>query len=54
MVMLREFANKIWPKNWSKWIWIGLAVVASALRFYYVQEMIAALMIFSVLFMAVP
>lgn len=33
----------------TKWIWIGLAAVL-ALRFYYVREMIAALMIFSVLF----
>jgi hypothetical protein len=35
----------------TKWIWIGLAAVL-ALRFYYVREMIAALMIFSVLFAA--
>ena len=34
-----------------KWMWIGLAAVL-ALRFYYVREMIAALMIFSVLFAA--
>jgi len=32
-----------------KWIWIGLAAVP-AIRLYYVQEMIAALIIFSVLF----
>jgi hypothetical protein len=51
MVSFREFSNKLWPANWSKWIWIGLAVV-SALRFYYVQEMIAALIIFSILFVA--
>jgi hypothetical protein len=36
----------------TKWIWIGLAA-ALALRFYYVREMIAALVIFSVLFAAV-
>jgi hypothetical protein len=36
----------------GKWIWIGLAALP-ALRFYYVREMIAALMIFSVLFVAV-
>jgi hypothetical protein len=35
----------------TKWVWIGLAAVL-ALRFYYVREMIAALMIFSVLFAA--
>jgi len=31
----------------TKWVWIGLTAVL-ALRFYYVREMIAALMIFSV------
>jgi hypothetical protein len=35
----------------TKWTWIGLAAVF-ALRFFYVREMIAALMIFSVLFAA--
>jgi hypothetical protein len=35
----------------TKWLWIGLAAVL-ALRFYYVREMIAALIIFSVLFAA--
>jgi hypothetical protein len=35
----------------TKWMWIGLAALL-ALRFYYVREMIAALMIFSVLFVA--
>ena len=35
----------------TKRVWIGLAAVL-ALRFYYVREMIAALMIFSVLFAA--
>ena len=35
----------------TKWMWIGLAAVL-ALRFYYVREMIAALIIFSVLFAA--
>lgn len=35
----------------TKWIWAGLAIIL-ALRFYYVREMIAALMIFSVLFAA--
>jgi hypothetical protein len=35
----------------TKWMWIDLAAVL-ALRFYYVREMIAALMIFSVLFAA--
>ena len=36
----------------KRWIWIGLAAIPS-LRIYYVQEMIAAVIIFSVLFLAV-
>ena len=36
----------------TKWIWIGLAAIL-ALRVYYIREMIAALVIFSVLFAAV-
>ena len=36
----------------TKWTWISLGALPS-LRFYYVQEMVAALMIFSVLFAAV-
>jgi hypothetical protein len=43
-VILRAIAR-------TKWIWIGLAA-ALALRVYYIREMIAALMIFSVLFAA--
>jgi Flp pilus assembly protein protease CpaA len=33
----------------KNWIWIGVAAVP-AIRLYYVQEMIAALIMFSVLF----
>jgi len=36
-------------KKARKWMWIALAVVA-ALQFYYVREMIAAFVIFAVLF----
>ena len=37
--------------NGKKWIWIGLGLLALlSLRIYYVQEMLAALIIFSVLF----
>jgi hypothetical protein len=36
----------------TKWIWIGLGA-ALALRVYYVRKMIAALVIFSILFAAV-
>jgi threonine/homoserine efflux transporter RhtA len=32
-----------------KWMWIGLAVIA-ALQLYYVQEMIAAFVVFGVFF----
>jgi hypothetical protein len=32
-----------------KWMWIGLAVIA-ALQLYFVQEMIAAFVVFGVLF----
>ena len=38
--------------NRKRWIWIGVAAVP-AIRFYYVQEMIAALIIFSVFFLVV-
>jgi hypothetical protein len=38
--------------NRKRWIWIGLAAVPT-IRFYYVQEMIAALIIFSVFFLVV-
>ena len=36
-------------KKARKWLWIALAAVA-ALQFYYVREMIAAFVIFAVLF----
>ena|ERR1051326_2313193 len=51
MTSFKQCANKLWLPKWAKWIWIGLAVPAT--RLYYVQEMIAALIIFSVLFIAV-
>ena len=56
MISLKQLQHKL-PALFrtiarTKWIWIGLAA-ALALRFYYVREMIAALMIFSVLFAAV-
>ena len=41
---VRELGNKN-----RKWLWYGLAALA-ALRLYYVQEMIAALLLFSILF----
>ena len=36
-------------KKVRKWMWFGLAALAAA-QLYYVQEMLAALLIFSVLF----
>jgi hypothetical protein len=36
-------------KQWCKWTWFAVAAL-SAIRLYYVQEMIAALVIFSALF----
>ena len=49
MTSFTQWSHKLAGTDTKKWIWIGLAAVA-ALRFYYVQEMIAALIIFSVLF----
>ena len=39
-------------RQWKKWVWIGLAALA-ALQLYFVQEMLAALFLFTVLFIAV-
>jgi hypothetical protein len=36
-------------KRARKWMWFGLAALA-AIQLYYVQEMIAALILFSILF----
>ena len=52
MISLRRLLHKLAGTKAKKWIWIGLAAVP-AMRFYYVQEMIAALIIFSVLFTGV-
>ena len=50
MMSLREFLLRLLPTTW-KWIGIGLGAFV-AMHIYYVQEMIAALAIFSVLFLA--
>ena len=49
---LSEKASAINSKiNWKTWIWIGLGLAAlPALRIFYVQEMLAALIGFSILF----
>jgi hypothetical protein len=52
MISFKELSDKLVGTDSKRWLWIGLAGVP-AIRFYYVREMIAALMIFSVLFVAV-
>ena len=51
MISLKQLRRRVPTIVKTKWVWIGLAAVLT-LRFYYVREMIAALMIFSVLFLA--
>jgi hypothetical protein len=52
VISSRQLLFKLAGTNGKRWIWIGLAAVP-AIRIYYVREMIAALIIFSVLFVAV-
>ena len=52
MISFRRLFNKLARTGRKSWILIGLAAVP-AVRFYYVQEMVAALIIFSVLFVGV-
>jgi hypothetical protein len=49
VISLRRLSHKLAGTDRKNWIWIGLAAVP-AIHLYYVQEMIAALIIFSVLF----
>jgi hypothetical protein len=49
VISFRQLPHKLSATNRKKWIWVGLAAVP-AMHLYYVQEMIAALIIFSVLF----
>lgn len=51
MISIKQLQHKVPAIVKTKWVWIGLAAVLT-LRFYYVREMIAALMIFSVVFAA--
>jgi hypothetical protein len=46
----KRLSNKLRTPT-MKWVWIGLSAIPT-LRIYYVREMVAALMIFSVLFVA--
>ena len=50
MFSLRSLSDKLRAPT-MKWVWISVSAVI-ALRIYYVREMIAALMIFSILFAA--
>jgi uncharacterized membrane protein YraQ (UPF0718 family) len=52
MTPFRSLASKLFQRKTQKWILLGLALLVW-LQVYYVQEMIAALIVFSVLFVAV-
>ena len=53
MFSFRQLLHEVSAINRKTWIWIGLVVVAvPALRIYYVREMLAALIAFSLLFVA--
>lgn len=49
---LRWFVGKLWQRKTQMWIWSAVAAFV-ILRVYYVQELLAALLIFSVLFVIV-
>jgi len=51
VISLRKLSHKLAGTDAKKWIWIGLAAVP-AIRLYYVREMIAALIMFAVFFVA--
>jgi ABC-type multidrug transport system fused ATPase/permease subunit len=54
VISLKQLSHKASTINRKTWIWIGLGLVAvSALHIYYVQEMLAAFVAFSLLFVAV-
>ena len=49
MTSFTQWSHKLAGTDTKKWAWLGLAAVP-AIHFYYVQEMIAALIMFSVVF----
>jgi hypothetical protein len=54
VISLKQLSHKASTINRKTWIWIGLGFVAvPALHIYYVQEMLAAFVVLSVLFVAV-
>ena len=51
MKVSKRFGEKFSENKARKWIWLGLLVLAFvALRIYFVQEMLAALMLFTGVF----
>ena len=52
MISISRLSHKLAGTNRKRWIWIGLAALP-AIRPYYVREMIAALIMFSVFFVGV-
>lgn len=51
MISFKQLSEKASTIHWKTWFWIGLGLAAlPALRIYYVQEMLAALVGFSILF----
>jgi hypothetical protein len=54
VISIAELSHRLSAVSRKSWIWIGLALVAvAATQIYYVREMLAALVLFSVLFVAV-
>jgi hypothetical protein len=54
VISLKQLLHKASTINRKTWIWIGLGLVAvPALHIYYIQEMLAALIVLTLLFLAV-
>lgn len=54
MISFTQLSRKLFATDRKKWIWIGLVLAAlPALQIYYVQEMLAVLIIVSLLFIGV-
>jgi hypothetical protein len=49
MTSFTQWLHKLAGTDTKQWIWLGLTALP-AIHFYYVQEMIAALIMFSVVF----
>ncbi len=48
-------SSEVRARRWKKWLWIGIPTIAAvaAFQLYFVQEIIAALLLFTVLFVVV-